>query len=123
LQTTPLKWHGSSRRHRRRPDEGTLHAAARHGRLEALELGLSVGLAIDAVDGRGLTALHHAVHAGHLDIARALVARGASLTVRDPTYDGTPLGHARHTADHWPGAQRRELVVFLEGAAERAAAM
>jgi hypothetical protein len=89
-----------------------LHAAARHGRLKALQLGLALGLPIDGRDRQGLTALHHAARAGHLEIVRELVARGASLVVRDPMYNGTPLGHARHFASRWPHSA--DVVAFLE---------
>lgn len=96
----------------------TLAAAARHGRLDALRLALSQGAPIDAVDHGGLTALHHAARSGHLPIVRELVSRGASTTIRDPQYDGTPLGHARHFASRWPGEQRAEIVAFLSGLVE-----
>jgi ankyrin repeat protein len=95
-------------------DSDALMPAARHGRLDALELGLSLGLQIDRVDRGGLTALHHAARAGHLHIVRELVSRGASLTLRDHMYDGTPLGHARHFASRWPGEHRADIVAFLE---------
>jgi hypothetical protein len=91
-----------------------LLAAARHGRLEALELGLALGLPIDGHDRDGLTALHHAARGGHLDVVRALVARGASLVVRDRLYDGTALGHARHFAERWPRPDAAAIVALLE---------
>jgi hypothetical protein len=93
---------------------GTLHAAARHGRVDALVLALTLGAPIDARDHGGLTALHHAARAGHLDAVRELVARGASLTIRDPQYSGTPLGHAKHFAQRWPSPARDAVVEFLE---------
>lgn len=91
---------------------GALHAAARHGRIDALRLALDLGVPIDGRDRQGLTALHHAARAGHLDVLRELVARGASLTVRDPQHGGTPLGHAQHVAARWPHPP--EIVAFLE---------
>ncbi len=93
---------------------GTLAAAARHGRTPAIVLALSLGVPIDARDRDGLTALHHAARAGHLETVRELVSRGASLTIRDPHYNGTPLGHARHFASRWPGQGRTDVVQFLE---------
>lgn len=95
----------------------TLIAAARHGHLAALRLALHLGVPIDGTDRGGLTALHHAAQQGHLDVVRELVAQGASVDVRDPTYDGTALGHAQHFAARWPGPHRAEIVAFL---AERA---
>ena len=91
-----------------------LHAAARHGNLAALQLGLALGVPIDRRDRQGLTALHHAARAERADIVRELVTRGASLDVRDPIYNGTPLGHARHFASRWP--RDPEIVAVLEGA-------
>lgn len=91
----------------------SLHAAARHGRLDDVRSALARGLPIDAIDDEGLTALHHAARAGHLDIVRELVTRGAAVDVRDPTYNGTALGHAQHFAARWPGPHRAEIVAFL----------
>ena len=42
------------------------------------------------------TPLHQAVCAGHYDVVRLLVERGASLEIRDTIWDGTPLGWAQH---------------------------
>ena len=97
-----------------------LLAAARHGRLDALELGLALGLPIDGHDRDGLTALHHAARSGHIAVVRALVAHGASLVVRDRLYDGTALGHARHFAERWPRPDGAAIVAFLENAASSA---
>ena len=51
--------------------------------------------------------LHQAIAAGHLDVVKALVARGARLDIRDTIHHGTPLGWAKcttsrrlPTADH-----------------------
>ena len=95
-------------------DSDALTAASRHGNLDAVELALSLGIPIDRPDAEGLTALHHAARNGHLDVVCALVARGASTTVRDPQYDGTALGHARHFHARWPRAHGAEVVAFLE---------
>jgi ankyrin repeat protein len=90
-----------------------LFAAARHGDVEALRLALSRGAPIDGVDAQGLTALHHAAQRARLDVVRELVARGASLDVRDPVYSGTPLGHATHMAERWPAASWPEVIEAL----------
>jgi ankyrin repeat protein len=55
----------------------------------------------------GATPLHWAAMAGQLDIARLLIAAGASLEIKDLTYGGTPLGWARQY-------RRREMAAFLE---------
>ncbi len=94
-------------------DAGALLAAARHGRLDALALALGLGLPIDGRDAQGLTALHHAARAGPLAIVRELVARGASVAVRDRIYNGNALGHARHFAARWPRPEGADVVAFL----------
>ena len=43
------------------------------------------------------TPLHQAAIAGHLDVVRVLVERGARLDIRDIFHHGTPLGWAEHT--------------------------
>jgi ankyrin repeat protein len=52
------------------------------------------------------TPLHQAALAGHLDVVRLLVERGARRDVRDTIYSGTPLDWARH-------AGQREIEVYL----------
>jgi ankyrin repeat protein len=94
-----------------------LIAAARHGRLDAIRLGLDLGLPVDGRDDNGLTPLHHAARSGHLDVVRELVARGASLALRDPVYDGTPLGHAQHFTSRWPRVHGDEIIALLEQSA------
>jgi ankyrin repeat protein len=42
----------------------------------------------------GAAPLHWAAYLGHIELARLLLRRGADLTVRDLTYNGTPLGWA-----------------------------
>ena len=96
------------------PAADALLAAARHGRLSALELGLALGLPIDGRDAHGLTALHEAARNGHLALVKALVAHGASLELRDPMYGGTPLGHARHFTARWPRPDGAAVIAFLE---------
>jgi ankyrin repeat protein len=94
-------------------NSGTLIATAKHGRLASLRLALTLGVPIDGLDAQGLTALHHAARGGQLEAVRALVEHGASLTIRDPRYGGTPLGHAKHFASRWPTAHAAEIVDFL----------
>jgi len=40
--------------------------------------------------------IHQAVAAGHLDVVKLLVDRGARLDIRDTIYQGTPLGWAKY---------------------------
>ena len=42
------------------------------------------------------TPLHQAALAGHLDVVRLLVERGARLDLRDIHHRGTPLDWAKH---------------------------
>ncbi len=42
------------------------------------------------------TPLHQAAYAGHIEVVRLLVTRGARLDLRDKLYSGTPLGWAEH---------------------------
>jgi len=65
-----------------------------------------VGLLLDAGDDPNRfnpagnhahsTPLHQAALAGHDEVVRLLVARGARLDIRDTIYDATPLGWAHH---------------------------
>lgn len=55
----------------------------------------------------GATPLHWVAMFGHIDIARLLVERGADLSMRDATYDGTPIGWAMEY-------RRQEMVEFLK---------
>jgi ankyrin repeat protein len=55
----------------------------------------------------GAAPLHWAAMFGHIEIARLLRDRGASLSLRDLTYDSTPLGWANEY-------RRREMAAFLE---------
>jgi len=69
-----------------------VNKAANTGRLEAVRLALDLGFDPDFVDE--VTALQNAAGHGREDIFRLLVERGASLCIRDPFYDGTPVGWA-----------------------------
>ncbi|MGH8701261.1 MAG: ankyrin repeat domain-containing protein, partial [Burkholderiales bacterium] len=40
--------------------------------------------------------IHQAVAAGHLDVVKLLVDRGARLDIKDSIYRGTPLGWAKY---------------------------
>lgn len=59
------------------------------GRLEAVSLALDLGFDADWMDE--ITALHVAAGHGQEEIVRLLLKRGASLTLREPFYDGTAV--------------------------------
>ncbi len=55
--------------------------------------------------------LHQAIAAGHLEVVKLLIERGARLDIRDTIYDGTPLGWAEH-------CDKPAIAAFLRGLAE-----
>ncbi|HLY19731.1 MAG TPA: ankyrin repeat domain-containing protein [Bryobacteraceae bacterium] len=79
--------------------------AANTGRLEAVRLVLDLGFDPDYVDE--VAALHHAAGSNKEAIVRLLLERGASLTVREPFYDGTPV----EWADFFDQAGMREMLL------------
>lgn len=66
--------------------------ASNTGRKEAVALVLDLGFDPNHLDE--VTALHNAAGRGDQEIVRLLLARGASPTIREPFYDGTPVGWA-----------------------------
>lgn len=58
-----------------------LHAAARSGCFTIIDILLSLGLDIDAVNNDGETALLQACRAGHVYVAMSLTFRGADTTI------------------------------------------
>lgn len=75
------------------------HIAAREGHVEALDILLQAGAAIDAPDKfANWTPLFHAANEGHLACVQALLRAGASVTVVDdqgktPTHHAAWSGH------------------------------
>ena len=65
-----------------RPD--ALHEAAKAGNLEGLKDALAAGADVNARDGRGWTALMHAVNKGYLLLVEPLLAAKADPDVRAP---------------------------------------
>ena len=53
------------------------------------------GVDINARRTDGTTALHQAAIEGNAALAEALLERGADLSLRDPVFDGTPVGWAQ----------------------------
>lgn len=63
--------------------------AARSGRIAAVRLALGLGFDPDWIDDNA--AIHGAAGSGNEAMVRLLWERGASLTLRDPWYDGTAV--------------------------------
>jgi ankyrin repeat protein len=70
-----------------------------------LRLALDLGFDPDYIDE--VAALHNAAGGNRQDMVRLLLQRGASLCVREPFYDGTPLGWA----DFFDQAPMREMLL------------
>eukprot|EP00326_Haptolina_ericina_P021217 CAMPEP_0181182980 /NCGR_PEP_ID=MMETSP1096-20121128/8175_1 /TAXON_ID=156174 ORGANISM="Chrysochromulina ericina, Strain CCMP281" /NCGR_SAMPLE_ID=MMETSP1096 /ASSEMBLY_ACC=CAM_ASM_000453 /LENGTH=804 /DNA_ID=CAMNT_0023271617 /DNA_START=42 /DNA_END=2457 /DNA_ORIENTATION=+ len=62
-----------------------LHRAAAADDVDALQEALDGGAELDAQDDRGMTALMHAAHGGHLQAAEWLLQSGANATLEDRT--------------------------------------
>ncbi len=75
-----------------------LALAAQHGHVKAVELLLEAGEDPNRYNPDGFhahsTPLHQAISAGHDEVVRLLVARGARLDIKDTIYRGTPLAWA-----------------------------
>jgi len=75
-----------------------LALAAQHGHTEIIRLVLDSGEDPNRLNPDGFHShympLHQAICAGHADVVKLLVERGARLDIRDTIYQGTPLGWA-----------------------------
>jgi hypothetical protein len=87
-----------------------LSVAADFGQVEVVRLLLDAGEDPDRYNPVGghshTTPLHQAAGAGHDQVVRLLVERGARLDIKDILWHGTPADWARH-------AGRRELETYL----------
>jgi ankyrin repeat protein len=72
------------------PDLAQNHAT------ESVRALLDAGVPIDSRGDMGETALHWACWKGYADLAKLMVERGASLTIEDAQYHGTPPGWFGH---------------------------
>jgi ankyrin repeat protein len=100
--------------HVRASRPGLMAWASSLGRTDVMELLVDSGFDINALGRTDVpsnqpwhTALHHAVEAHDLAMARVLLGRGADPDVTDQRFDSTPLGWARHLG-------RPALVELLE---------
>lgn len=88
--------------------------AAQHGHWGVVALLLDAGEDPNRYNPPGAhahsTPLHQSAFAGHLDVVRLLVERGARLDIRDILWDGTALEWAEHGG-------RVEVVEYLRRAA------
>jgi ankyrin repeat protein len=99
-----------------REDHRALFAAVERNRPEAVELLLDLGVSPDVADREhgGRRALHVAAYVGAAECAEVLIRRGATVDVRETTYNAIPLGVAswaqqpnmiallgRHSRDVW----------------------
>ncbi|HEX6133787.1 MAG TPA: ankyrin repeat domain-containing protein [Longimicrobiales bacterium] len=77
-----------------------LRTATRYGADLVARIAILLGAPIDAADGQGFTALHHAALYDRIDIARALVGHGADVNAQS-TPDGlAPLHYAAERGYH-----------------------
>ena len=90
--------------------------ACMHGHIEAAELLLEKGAAIDAIPGGfdfAGTGLHYAAHNGHRAMVEFLLERGADPTIKDTKVNSDAAGWAEH-------AKHTEIAELLRrGAAKR----
>jgi len=104
-----------------RDDVATLLVAALHGNLRAVRLCLDVlGVDVNATDDKNVTALHLAAGDGRRLVVEELLSRGASLSIKDAVYGGTPLGRARWAARTWPTPERADVARLLAASEARA---
>jgi ankyrin repeat protein len=74
--------------------------AATNNNTDAVRLMLKAGWPPDIRGQHNATALHWAGFHGNVEMARALVERGAPVDVKGDDYDGTPLGWTIHGSLH-----------------------
>jgi ankyrin repeat protein len=84
-------------------------------RTSAVQALLAAGIHVDARGDLGGTALHWACWKGYADIVEILLAHGASLTIEDEQFHGTPPGWFGHGVRncHEPGADYPQVARLL----------
>jgi ankyrin repeat protein len=94
-----------------------LALAAQNGQAEVVGVLLDAGEDPNRYNPEGVhshgTPLHHAALAGHDDVVRLLVVRGARLDIRDTLWHSTPLGWAEYGG-------RTTTAAFLRGRGAKA---
>jgi ankyrin repeat protein len=73
-----------------------MFAAIKSHRLNVAEALLDLGMSPDVGDEKDFRALHQTTHAGAIEIARLLIARGAQIDAIERRYNSTALGHAMY---------------------------
>ncbi|EER41737.1 conserved hypothetical protein [Histoplasma capsulatum H143] len=93
-----------------------LSRAAVTGRVDAIELLLNSGAALDCVDYTGRSPLSWAAESGSLAAVKLLIDRGANVNLKDVKGTG-PLGWA-HLAGHGPDIRVIKRVLQEHGASK-----
>jgi ankyrin repeat protein len=91
-----LKAHPNLRGELRAEHHLLMHVPAERGDAAILETMLACGFDPNVKDHDGVTALHRAAMAGHVEAVRALLEGGASVNALDGMFSGTPLLWASH---------------------------
>jgi len=81
---------------------------------------LAAGMLVDARGDMGATALHWACWKGYADLVELLLDRGASLTIEDRQFQGTPpgwFGHGVHNCDEGGGDYARVARLLIAAGA------
>ena len=86
------------------PADEVVGALAESGRFDLVEAAVVLGL---PVDGAAPTALHRAAGRGRAEIVELLVAAGADVSLRDPTWQATPAEWAAFFGHHDLAARLR----------------
>jgi len=89
-------------------------------RTPAVRALLAAGMPVDARGDMGATALHWACWKGYADLVEILLNRGASLSIEDEQFHGTPpgwFGHGVHNCDEGGGDYPRVARLLIAAGA------
>jgi ankyrin repeat protein len=103
-------------------DRRRLVDAAQDNELGTVRLMLAAGWPPDARGQHGATALHWAAFHGNAALVREILRHQPPLEARDADFDGTPMGWARHGAEHSWHRQRGDYEATLAALIEAGAA-